>query len=437
MAGLQPRLPLGYTPISDLDDHVNQIVNVIGNVVDVKPVRSTMTGNFYIGFRITDLINPSGHDLNIKSFKRTPDQLPQSICVGDVVLIRQIQITTFNDKPDCVSKANQFHHQIVVFPAQGIPIPDLADPVLGGGQIPHNRYPDRSQTPTREEQLYAIHLRHSPAGADLVASRPADPPKQPDFSTNIHPRSRQRFRLIEKLKENEFCEVAGEVVKVFATRDGPVELYITDYTEHPFLFDHSPPGDDSHRAAQFDQNADRFGLLSKTDHESKQWRGPVGKLTLQVTLKSPHADYAVHVKIREGDFVYISNLRPKLSPYNYLEGTVWRDMKLPEKLDIRRMHPSQGEDAQLIRNIKTRKKAYRTKMGLDNIFERDANDTKRKAAMPLKKETKREKKAKHKKEAKEAAKAKEAISLAKTSEVSVTDSKESNKKSKMDMTFFI
>jgi protection-of-telomeres protein 1 len=73
-----------------------------------------------------------------------------------------------------------------------------------------------------------------PTGLDT--GRPGGPPPRTTKLTN-------KSRLIQAVKYDDYCDLAVEVIKKFPNSNGNMELYVTDYTPNPSLYDYPSPED--------------------------------------------------------------------------------------------------------------------------------------------------------------------------------------------------
>ncbi|BFZ55371.1 hypothetical protein PYCC9005_002411 [Savitreella phatthalungensis] len=146
--------------------------------------------------------------------------------------------------------------------------------------------------------------------------------------------------LIKDLEPRKFYDVYGYVVKLFQARDDAYTAYITDYTRNDLLLEYNEFGAD---------RSDGSG----GGRANKQWRGPLGKLTMQVTLWQANAWWAKE-NMKEGQYVLIKNMRTKLNHQNVLEGQVDGDRRYPDKVLVHELEPEEA----LVRPIRVRKTAY-------------------------------------------------------------------------------
>ncbi|KAF2205657.1 hypothetical protein GQ43DRAFT_361865 [Delitschia confertaspora ATCC 74209] len=333
-------LPPRFTAISQAESKENQAAGFIGIVTDVSPVTQTRWGDAYVTFWLQDEFDINGSRMMFKIFKRNKNYLPEVGSVGDVIAIRNITVKRFNLRLEGIS-ATKDTTETITFPAKGIPIPELKDAIAGGAQtLAYSATPPYVK-PTMQEQMYAIQLRHTATRASmfLPGAKAVTEQAMGGRAVPTGPASMKshKLALIKDMQLFSFYDIRAEVVKVFFER-GDVDIYITDYTENPLLFNYEEPGASCHE-----------------NDSSTQWQGPYGQMTLAVRLYGASGEWARR-NVREGDFVFVKNIRTKLSKVNKMEGQVHEDRANPQQVDIRRLLQSD------IAELKRRKRAYDNQM---------------------------------------------------------------------------
>lgn len=132
---------------------------------------------------------------------------------------------------------------------------------------------------------------------------------------------------VKEIREANFYDVYGYVVKTYPSRDNIYTVYITDYTTNPQLHDYV--------------------------YGEAKWSGPFGQQTIQVTLWDAHARYARN-HIHEDQYVFLRNLQGKRGDMGRLEGTLRGDRQSPDKVNIIKID---SQDS-VIKSIKLRKSQY-------------------------------------------------------------------------------
>ncbi|KAK7558789.1 hypothetical protein IWX49DRAFT_190023 [Phyllosticta citricarpa] len=331
--------PQGYITVQQaLDKPVGEIVNIIGVVVDMMPPMKNRGTDMQLTFFVCD--NSVSRDvraaLKVRWFWK-PNMLanqPQVQDVGDVVVLQNVRILEFAMNKTATST---FSAGCIVFPERMIPAPHFNDEFASGAKrLPH-RSTCRARAPTPDEQLYVITLHQTPQATgppeitqtltfnSATQYRPPLPPRPqntvasaPALSSN-----KDKFGLLKDCKEMKFYDLAVEVVKIFPGQIDKCEVYVTDYTENPLLYDYGKEKD----GVDGDPFNYRNGIQIK-------WQGPMGKRTMQVMLWEPHAS-ACFRNINEHDFVFLRNVHVKRDRSGVkLEGALHQDFKYQHRVDI-------------------------------------------------------------------------------------------------------
>lgn len=87
---------------------------------------------------------------------------------------------------------------------------------------------------------------------------------------------------------------------------------------------------------KLNRDGDCYGYISNVTGKRKNWSGPCGRRTLQVELLPPHAGYA-RDRVKEGDFIKLSNVRIKESNAGKMEGNLWPDRQFPDKILVQKL----------------------------------------------------------------------------------------------------
>ncbi|KAF2438525.1 hypothetical protein P171DRAFT_423782 [Karstenula rhodostoma CBS 690.94] len=349
--------PSGFVPLRDVlqcqDDSC-----FIGAITNIQaPIQINKAGGDYIlNFTIRDKFPGDEKDCVACILKRRKvEHLPNG-APGDVAILRGMKVEILGTPPKkTLVNCSERQSEALFFPAKSIP-----DPKFG------HDYHVRGTT----KLLYACMLGSKPAGrADQMAvismKAAAAPllkelqkpramflatirPNKSDFKRNKrqHPLSEWTFGL--------FYDLVGEVVKTFWGTSDSVDLYVTDYTTNTELFLYEEMTD-----------YDVFG------DSRKPWPGPFGQMTIQIRTYEPHAGKSRELK--EGDFVYLQNVRTKISAMNKLEGAIHADPQYPEKICVRKLtHPAH------ISALKERKEEYEKKFTASLLAQDEPTDVPKK-----------------------------------------------------------
>ncbi|KAI4724272.1 hypothetical protein E4T49_07993 [Aureobasidium sp. EXF-10728] len=384
----QPR-PITLTSLGDaynksMSNQTLSPINLMGIVIDLlAPTTNWKTGDSQITFTLQDSdmmkIPVLAKGLKARLFTSSQEEPPPTPSVGDIVLMRNCKVAIMNPVSNILNTVQVSNFRgvptitgikrvtsTVVYQAASIPEPAFKQSFLGEKDIPCLPQ-DPSPKPSKAEQMYAIHLKQLTPSVINVASAsdataiPTGPAAGPSHSMSVPNRlaagkasgllqTNSKFRLIQAVTFNDYCDLAVEVIKKFPNPNGNMELYVTDYTPNDALYDYPAPDDadaedefgrydkiNLHEIFEHDHDSNRDGdyyaYISNVTGKRKNWPGPSGRHTLQVELLSPHAGFA-RDNVREGDFVKLSNVRIKQSNAGKMEGNLWPDKRFPDKILI-------------------------------------------------------------------------------------------------------
>ncbi|GFF33223.1 protection of telomeres protein 1 [Aspergillus udagawae] len=317
------------------------LVSVIGVVVDVFRGAFQSSRSWCITFTLKDTDFGNGHvwdGLKIKYFKDNQSQLPP-VRVHDVILLRNITIRKFNGRPLGVAPDETTIPWAIFRPEPGFV--DIS-PICG--PVPFE--------PSYSEKSYALSLidKSSKFKSFRNASneKTAPPTLHSVKSVVSAPQSNanRRFSLIKDVEEKTYVDLTGEIVKIFTNDSDKVALYLTDYTTNEGLHNYTI---DANKARE----GDEYAYLQ---HSKKQWQGPAGRMTLQITLWDPHASFA-REHLKEGSIVRLRNVHIKRSRIEGapLEAAMHCDRQHPDEMNIRLIDAENDERG---RELLRRRKGY-------------------------------------------------------------------------------
>ncbi|KAJ4984372.1 telomere-binding alpha subunit central domain-containing protein [Stagonosporopsis vannaccii] len=309
----------GFTAVRDAKNE-GALVNLLGVVVSVQDPRKTKGTDWKVDFTIQDDFSASAvggsSSMGCRVFRPSEASLPKIKGAGDIVILRNFKLNAWQGRMDCVSNPRS---DILVFHADKIPVPELSQAYLLGTQrLPYHTLAG-AREPTSAEQKAVLVLKHSSSGS-------AQDVRQYASTALLNPTTRRKEALIKDLTFNQFYDIDVQVLTLYYTNYGTVDLKVTDYTANKELYMYADP-----------------------DHEpdmvfKREWPGPYGQVTLQVRLYEPHATWA-RENLTKGDFVHLRNVHTKLSPANFLEGVIHADRQMPNQIDVRKIsHSSVTEE---------------------------------------------------------------------------------------------
>ncbi|KAK4122427.1 hypothetical protein N657DRAFT_691674 [Parathielavia appendiculata] len=304
----EPSLPPNYTELRVIHDEEvspGSFVNVIGVVQDCRLPIPTSGKDYKSTLTLYDLsIQDEGYGINLVIFRPEADM--RQVTAGDVVAINTAKVQRFQGT---LSLITNHKTAIRVYTASKIPEPpESARTALAPG-------PKRdSRPPSVEEEAYVSHIYHKIDKYSL--------PDEHEFqakavqSLNL----KRKFSLLEDVKEGHFYDLVAHVARDPHYGDytlGLATLYISDYTENPNF--HPQVWQDSTELAPV--GGDPYGYNSgSVDMPTKDWVGPYGKRTIQLTCFEPHATY-VRDEVRAGQWVALRNVHIKYGrDGRFLEG---------------------------------------------------------------------------------------------------------------------
>ncbi|KAL2862755.1 telomere-binding alpha subunit central domain protein [Aspergillus lucknowensis] len=318
-------MPAGLPP--NYVDVANAIVtrgsvNVMGVVVDVWGGAFKSQGtSVCITFTIKDsnLNNGNTMDgLKIRYFKETETLLPP-VREGDVVLLRDLRVKVIGSRPLGVA-AQDMHIPWAIFRADRDPTSHLA---ALSGPFPFE--------PTYSEKAFASRLLDiSPA-----SFRAAPAPKS-DFAqisaSRSAPTTQKKFSLVKDIRDRQFVDLIGEILKIHGNDSEKATLYFTDYTSNENIFQYLSDNDDN---VDHGCEGDPFNYIGR---QRKKWNGPSGQMTIQITLWEPHASF-VRGTFDVNDIVRLKNVRIKGSRVEggSLEGVIHTNRDEPQRVNAFRV----------------------------------------------------------------------------------------------------
>ena len=350
------KVPSGYKDLYSASTHINTDVNVIGVVTAVRTPNKTKGSDWVCTFSISDsTYSESEEGLLVRYFRPMETELPKIQGTGDVVILRHIKIKEWSGITMAMSSKTT---SWAVFNSDSIP--EKAPPRFQLVCIKDLRAP----TPLPAEMEYAISLCNS---RDRNMFRKVSEPNSYTRSTlssqghsivqaSVPQSSRNKFSLIKDVETNNYYDLVGQVVKLYAS-NGNVELYITDYTSNSLLYNYewglSAVEDATPR------EGDEFDYAPRRNSAShSKWPGPFGRHTLMVTLWPPHCDFA-QSNVKESDFVYLRNVFIRCNKKARVEGSIHTDKKYPDKVELKILKDHRDDDR--IKNILRRKIEYSEK----------------------------------------------------------------------------
>ncbi|KAK5085600.1 hypothetical protein LTR05_004887 [Lithohypha guttulata] len=303
--------------------------NVMGVCVDYLPPAQSYGTDLAMKINLWDVSCNDCTDLGndgmlTRMFYKKKYRFPAVHEIGDIVIFRGLK--TSNKKGTWMGLTSPASTWVVI---NGLSLLDSTDSAFTDVELrkPYEPVLDsrsgRGPRPTPSEFEYAKSLLQMRDRNTLRG-----PPKSTalDQATIIKanggtPRVTQssKFRLVKDIIDPpshsgfQFVDLLGEVERCFYTTR-PVELKISDYTEHHLLYDYGAEG----------QDGDEFGYLQAKKNKNG-WQGPSGRRTITVHLWDSYAehvrDLAQNEQFKLGSLVRIKNVHIAMHKGGaYLEG---------------------------------------------------------------------------------------------------------------------
>ncbi|KAK2810288.1 hypothetical protein FQN50_003019 [Emmonsiellopsis sp. PD_5] len=316
---MPPLRPVGFDSIETARTKTDRVVNIIAVVVDALPPKKSGGSSSVSTFTLKDddFASDAWYGLKIRYFSNDESFLPDPQ-LGDAVLLRMIKIRSYQGAIMGLSSQMDLIPWVIFRKGSD----QNAAPYI----IKHPKATD----PNPSERAYALFMI---GGAGPTRQSSSVPP-QPAVTTTTTPARtaavqkakapvRRKFSLIKDLAYNTFVDLIVQVVKTYPEDYQRFQLYVTDYTENKQLFNYS---EDSHS-----RDGDEFNY---TTRPKRDWPGPMGQMTLQVTLWEPHSHFA-RQNVKENDFILLQNVNVKIGRMSsVMEGSLHTDRHYPEKVQV-------------------------------------------------------------------------------------------------------
>jgi protection of telomeres protein 1 len=117
--------------------------------------------------------------------------------------------------------------------------------------------------------------------------------------------TKDKFSLLKDVKPDRFYNILGEVINLYDS--GPLTVYLSDYTANTnFKLYEWGAGMENNDGRE----GDEYGYIQPKRRTAKDWPGPYGKMTIQLTLYDEHAHF-VRGKVEEHAWVLLKNVQIK------------------------------------------------------------------------------------------------------------------------------
>lgn len=301
----------------------NSLVNVIGLVKDCRPPIPTRKTDWKMGLELIDFSIEDVWEhkvMRVEIFKKK-DKMFEMPQVGQPVLITAIKVQVWQG---AVSLLTTYATRFSFFPAA---IPRW--PLKSRSELP---VPTGDGRPVEADQAAYVVLLQNFCSRDRL-------PTEVDYDTSltVAMNSREKFSELCNIQDHKFYDLIVEVAYVHRVGGSSdmVTVYVTDYTTNEQFYLVARPGG----AVQEGTEDDPYGYLAgkmpkpmKTE-DGQPWRGPYGKMTLQITAFDKQAEYFLE-NVKPNDWVKLYNVQIKFTSGGHLEGKLRHDRQFPDKILI-------------------------------------------------------------------------------------------------------
>jgi protection-of-telomeres protein 1 len=223
--------------------------------------------------------------------------------------------------------ASEFH----ILPSASIPAALPRNSKAPWQSIP----PSKCRPPSSVETAYIIWANNHIA--DLCLPELQEFQDRTQQAMNI----KQKFSLLKDIKPDSYHDILGEVVKVYEG-SGSMTVYLSDYTANSLFYNHvwGNGGNAEPR------DGDELGYIKSRSKAAKDWPGPFGKMSIQLTLFDEHADFIREKKLHAKQWLLLKNVKIKFGRMGgCLEGVLRGDRGAFEgKVQVQIMEQSDEPD---------------------------------------------------------------------------------------------
>ena len=196
---------------------------------------------------------------------------------------------------------------------------------------------NRAGVPSEQEHAFVSWLFHT-ADRNRVPAEDSFRIKA-EQSLNV---KKNKFAELQSIGANQFHDLIVQVVKEPYDLGDKISMWVSDYTENPAFFHHTPKAGET-----YERDDDPCGYLNKhsTGTGEPVWPGPYGKRAMQMTVWEPHAA-CIRAQVSAGDWVHLGNVHVKLGRNDVnLEGFLRGSRSAgPSRVDVTVMDPKQASE---------------------------------------------------------------------------------------------
>ncbi|KAJ2906613.1 uncharacterized protein MKZ38_000868 [Zalerion maritima] len=291
---------------------LGMLVNTIGFAKDYRPPVPTRGGDYKAQVQLADLSIDSDYSSCVQfNIFRPIEQMPADINAGDIVMALNAKIQRYGMGEK--SLLSNRITQVLVFDKNLIPkYPQSAKVALK----PTAR-PVRITLSDKEYQYVSwIHQK-----ADK-----SDIPDDDVFTERkkLSLQVKNKFCLLKDVKPDTFHDLVVQLVRDPHDLGDKMTLWVSDYTENENFF-----GYNSEEGGRLARDDDEFGYTTgyTSQPTNLKWKGPQGKLSMQITCYEPHALF-LREYLGFGDWITLKNVQIKYGSNNAnIEGFLREDRR--------------------------------------------------------------------------------------------------------------
>lgn len=287
-------------------------INAIGIVTDCQaPIKTRK--DFKTTWTLKDRSNEEEYSGVLFDIFRPAEKDMPRVRARDVIVLSHVKVQRYSNTPRLIA-----HHSttIHIYTSSKIPKPPATAKVA---LVPQN-----GPQPTDEINRFVCEFYHSINKCGLPDEHEFR--ERQEMSLNV----KDKFNLLSGVQEGNFYDMIVRVVRdPYFDFDNKATLYVSDYTENEHFHLQTWQGLVERQAG------DPWGYTSTQNISSnRNWHGPDGKRSMQITVYPPHANVLLDDAVAVGTWLHLRNVQIKYgSDRQFYEGFLREDSKYPTKVN--------------------------------------------------------------------------------------------------------